>query len=213
MLTRREFGTIAALGLGGTAGCLDFVTGDGPFEASSEPVWVSEEALNESGYDEERTDTMVIERHFERVDRDVRVTNHLGEYQRSVELPILGEGRLGVFAVVSTPRVSIAGQTLNPVAHMDDEELAERFQSRYDEVEDLERVGSDTVTILGEEGDISRFDATSEVEGEAIDLRMHLGQVEHEEDVIVVIGAYPEDLADREEGNFFTLAEGVEHGE
>jgi hypothetical protein len=142
--------------------------------------------------------------------RNVSVTNHVAAYQRAVDLGPLGSEPFARFTVLSTPEVEIAGRTLNPVGGLSDRELATRFQSQYDSIENVRFAGNRTVEVLGEGRTVSRFDATTTVAGTEVDLALHVAKFRHGEDFVVAIGVYPARL-DGERARVETMLRGVEH--
>lgn len=214
--SRRKF-LAAAGGLAvttATAGCTEFFTGDAAeFEAS--PARVRQSALDETGYEFDENDEVVIEEEFEAggETRDVIVTNILTEYQKSIEMGPLGEQEAAIFSVLTSPQVSVLGQEFNPINDMDAEEIAEMIQDQYDEVENLRAQDDSDVTINEQTTTQTRFRADAAFQGNAVDLILHVSEaVELGEDFVVTVGGYPE-LGPDESDNIITLMENVEPDE
>lgn len=220
---RTMLGTVGAIGVTGLAGCLDAIPfiGDDPIEFSSEPVSVSAASLDETGYEEQESGEMTIERTYEVAGQtqDVVVTNWQAEYDKSIDadafgLPIGGEYRGAVFTALSTPQVSVLDRTFNPVGEMESEELAEMVQDRYDGMDDLSPDGEETVTILGETTTVGEFITEASVvdDNAQVEIRLHIAEaVEAGDDFVVGIGGYPTALEDEERPNVMTLLESIEH--
>lgn len=224
MLTRREaLGLSGVLVTAGTAGCLDRIPfiGDDPIEFEASPASVPTDILDATGYEESGVEEVVIEETFEAggQSQDVLVTNWHAEYEKSIDLDIGGLATMsnvqaGVFTAISTPKVEVLNRTFNPVAEMDTDELAEMVQDQYDGLDDLERIGEDTATILGQSTTVGEYEGQAELLeiGETVDLTLHIAQaVESGDDLILGIGGYPTDMQDQERDDVFTMMEAIQH--
>lgn len=199
-------GVPTALLLGG---CTDLLTGDEQrFEA--ETAVVAEATLSDTGYEEKRVEDMTIERNFDRVDRTVVVVNRLAEYSRSVNIGPIG-GELARFTVLATPKVEVGPVgPLNPIEEMSNKEVAEMVQQEYDSVENIERVGTRDVDLLGGTTEISKFRADTQTQaGESIEVFIHIGKAESGNDFVLAIGVHPRDVDEQE--NVDAMMTGVEH--
>lgn len=206
-MRRAVAGSTVALALG-TGGCLGFVTGEESLEFSADEATATEDALQETGYEEkEVTDVVVTE---ERYDREIEVTNWQARYERTAEMPLLGEQEVGVFVAFATPKVEVANEAFNPVDDMSNRELLERVQGQYENVEIGSKVDSTTVTVLGTETTVDRFDGTATFSGQDVDIYLHVTQVEDGDDFVVPLGVYPQKLDD-EDQRIFALMEGLQH--
>lgn len=206
--TRRAVaGSTVALALG-FGGCLDVVTGEKPLTFSADRATASDAAVDETGYEEKAvTDVVVTE---ERYDREIEVTNWQAQYERTAEVPMLGEKEVGVFVGFATPKVEVAGEAFNPVDDMSNRELLERVQGKYENVEVGEKVDETTLTVLETETTVDRFAGTATFSGQDVDIYFHVTQVEDGDDFVIPLGAYPQRL-DGEEERIFTMMEGLEH--
>lgn len=218
MHSRRSLLASGATGaLVATAGCLDFILGD-DLSFSASPASVSEDALESAGYEENRTSEQSYEREFEAggESRTVGITNHYAEYDRTVDLSILGIGsqRAATFTAATTPQVEILGETLNPIEDMSWEEILQRAQGRYGGIEDLQRVGEFDTTLLGTETTVTRFHGSAELggTGQNVDIELQASDaVGSNGDFAFAVGGYPQQLADSERDNYETLVAGVQH--
>lgn len=191
------------------SGCTDLVMGnEAHFEADR--AVVADDVVADSGYDEVEVRDDEIRREFEKVDRTVVVTNSMAEYARSVNIGPLG-GELARFTALATPKIDIVpGRPANPVGDMDDREIAEMVQSEYDDIDNVERVDTREVELLGDATEISKFAADAEtVGGESVQVYMHIGQTDNEDDFVIVVGVHPRDVDDQDEID--ALIGGVEH--
>lgn len=224
MLSRRTLLGAAGVTLAGvTAGCLDqvpFVGGE-PLAFEATPASVPAATLDETGYEQRRTEEATVERTFEAAGRsqDVVVTNWQAEYDRAVDLAELGlpvdqRQQAAVFTVLSTPQVEVLGRTFNPVGEMDADELAGMVQDRYDDAGRLDHVGDATATVAGESATVGEFETEAELveTGQGIDLTLHVSEaVPSGEDFLVAVGGYPSLLQTAEREHIFTMMDAVEH--
>lgn len=207
---------LAALGslvaAGSFGGCLEFVTGESAAEFEATPARVDEDALDETGYESAGVEEDVIERQFEVADqtREVVVTNYRSAYRKTIDVGPLGEQEGAVFTALTTPQVNVLGREFNPVAEMDTDELAEMVQDQYEGIDETEHVEDGQVTIGGETTTQSKYEARGSLEGEPVDLNLHVSEaVEMGEDFVVIVGGYPQ-AHPAEEDNVLRLMEAVE---
>lgn len=222
-MNRRLFvSAVAAGAVGASAGCLsDFIDDMTTFEAS--PIRVSEDAAAEAGYDYKGTEERVEEREF--AGETVEVTNYISEYTRTIDLPLDGLGsdpEAGVFAVISTPQVHVAGESFNPVGEMTEAELAEHIQNQYDELEIEDNIGgraiqSDDIDGLDSTVSFETFEGTATLQGQTgVDVYVDIAQPDHDDDHLVIAGVYPDDSdvpLESERERIDTLVAGLEHGD
>lgn len=221
-MDRRQFvGAVATGGLAAAAGCLEdfesYVEDVTTFAAS--PAVVSEAALDEAGYEYQGTRESVETE--EVAGQPIEATNYSSEYTRTIDAPLgilNGETETGVFAVITTPQVSVAGEEFNPVGDMTTAEIAERVQNQYDELELEGEAGQQrTVDALGDEISVDTFAGEAAFQGyEGIDVYLDVSRPDHGGDHFVIVGVYPDEGAlDRESEaeRIDTLLAGLEHGD
>lgn len=217
MYRRRLLGALAASGAIAAAGCLG-----GTYEFDAEPARVPDAALSTAGYAGEEPEPFEVERTLEvgGIEREVSATTWVANYENAE--------RASSLVVASTPNATVAGQSVNPLVRADDAELLRRLLERGggagsgdDEggnVDDLEEVGTRTLTVLGTETTVTTFatevefdaprDAPVDAEG-TVPALVHVATVEDGEDVIALVGVHPEAV---EEGETLgSLMEAVEH--
>lgn len=90
MYSRRQALALSGIGIAALSGCADaaeFVTGEG-VEEEAQPAVVNEDALVETGYEHTEQEEETIDEEVEAggETRQVRITNHIGMYEREVEL-------------------------------------------------------------------------------------------------------------------------------
>ncbi|GAB3410869.1 hypothetical protein GCM10027435_01890 [Haloparvum alkalitolerans] len=185
------------------AGC----TG-GAYSFESSPASVPDGALSEAGYEPMEPEPFTINESVEvaGVSADVTATSWTATYPSSE--------RQASLTVASTPDATIAGQSVNPVVRLSNEELVQRVLDRAGDsanlnASDVEVVGSETRTVLGTETEVTTFATTTQVNGEDVPLRIHLATVAHEGDVVVLVGLHP--AAVDEKATLLDLMETVEH--
>lgn len=201
MTSRRTvlgLGATASVGL--LAGCLDFVTGDEPLEFEAERAAPSDQALEETGFEVEKIEEEEIEEVVDvGVEREFRATFWVSAY--SHELEIGGQETQGAaFTAVSIPGMEVLGSQQNPIADMDNEELLDEFRDEFPsdqgEISDVSHRSSHEYEVLGADRDVDVFDAVAERSGQQYDVLIEMTNFEHEDDILVLVGVYPEDAAD-----------------
>lgn len=191
------------------SGCMDLIRGDeARFEADT--ARVPADVAADTGYEEVEITDDEIRREFDQVDRTVVVVNSIAEYARSVDLGPIG-GELARFTALATPKIDIVpGRPANPVGDMDAKEIAEMVQNQYDDIGNVEHVGSRDVELLGDTIEVSKFSADARTAGgEDVPVYMHIGETDNEDDFVVVVGVHPRDVDDQDEID--TLIGAVEH--
>ncbi|MFC7226764.1 DUF6517 family protein [Salinirubellus salinus] len=209
---RRQLAVALLIVLVVSSGCIGFLTGQSALTFAADDVSVSEQARSDTGYEQARDDTQVINRTFRAggQTRNVTVTNHVAEYQRSVSL--LGNSQpLARMTVISSPAVAVAGQTFNPLGELSNRELAQRLQQQYETVQNVQFEGDRTRTVLGENVTVSRFSAeATTVAGQNVDVYVHVTKTKDGDDFVVGVAVYPQGL-DGEQQTVDTLFAGIEH--
>ncbi|KAB1196885.1 MULTISPECIES: DUF6517 family protein [Haloferax] len=135
-------------------------------------------------------------------------------------------------AVVSSPNRQVAGQSVNPIANLGNRELVgtglellsdAQALGSVPEVNGLREVSARDVTILGEETELVTYEGTVVVEagettidGESVayeggsaEVRIHVATVEHDDDVVVVIGVHEASVDETDA--IASLASAIEH--
>jgi hypothetical protein len=194
-------------------GCTGFLSGPVTFSASQ--ATVSDDALEETGYQHNSTEAKNVSRTFSAAgqSKEVEVTNWISEYHNRAGLPGVGEQKVAVFATFSSPQVEVLGQSFNPLAKYDDRQLAQQFTSQLDSVSGVRKVSSQNRTMLGKTTAVSKFEASvTTATGVEFDAYLHVTKVKQEGDFVVAIGVYPQKLPDQEQ-KVYRLIRGVQHGE
>lgn len=195
------------------SGCVGFLVGNEPLTVESSEASVDSQTLAETGYEHNRTVEHPLERSFEIAGqtREVRATNHLSEYHRAVDLPLTDtQQRAAVFVVFTTPKVDIAGRTLNPVGDMSNRELLQEVQSQYDSVQVGDKRESYTVQTLDTDATVDTFDGTARMGLLDLEVRFQITTIEHGDDFVIALGVYPAILPGEGE-NVRSLIRAIEH--
>lgn len=190
-----------------TAGC-SALSGATTFTADRANV--SQSAQSDTGYSLEKQETQTISRSF--AGQEVKVKNRLTEYARSVSLPVFEDPQVARFTVFTTPAVEVAGQgPFNPVADLNNTQLALRLQNQYDTINNVQPVGNRTVTMLGDEVTVSKFRADAKtVQGTETEVFMHVAQTRSGGDFVLAIAVHPTQL-DGEQQRVNAMLNGVQH--
>ena len=208
---RRTIAAVAVAALLVTSGCVGFLTGSDSLSFQSDPLKVTTDAQEQTGYEEQRRTTKQINRTYSVAgqERDVVVTNHLSEYARSADT-LFGDQEVARFTVLSTPQVKIAGQAFNPVDDFSNRELVLRLQEQYDSIDNIRAEGNRTLTVLGNETTVSKFRADATLQGgQEVEVFIHITKVKHEGDFVVAVAVHPTELDEQENVN--TLFEEIDH--
>jgi|GEM_PF-192200 len=182
-------------GTGVVAGCTNVVEDS----LSSTAATVSGAALAETGYDERAVDELVVRRTVGRfgIERSLEARNWYAEYDRAIPLEALGLMRVqaAVVAVLTTPQIAVLGKTFNPVGDFSTNELVALIQSRYDRLEDVQSVGEESISILGTETTIARYEARARLisERSRLDVDLQVSEpVAHGDDFVLCIAVSPQ---------------------
>jgi hypothetical protein len=195
-----------------TAGC-GFLLGTDALEFAASPVSVSDQAVSETGYQETALTARNVTQNVTVADqrRTVRIVNHLGQYERSVQLPGLeGSEPAAALLALSSPEVNVAGQTLNPIEGLEERELLSRFSSSYEGLSVGQQVDNRSVQVLGADRSVSKYEGTATLAGAELDVYVHVTEFKHGDDFVAVVAIYPQSLRDEEE-TVRTLLTNLEH--
>ncbi|MFB6139772.1 MAG: DUF6517 family protein [Halosimplex sp.] len=211
MTRAREVGAALALvALLASAGCLGFLTGSKPLDVSANATEVSDSALQETGYRlaDSGSPNSTLNVSVAGQNRTIEASSEIRQYNRTVSLgPV--EGDFARFSVYTTPTVSIAGQTINPLADLSNERLVRRFVASTSGLSDVRFESNRTVRSLGAERNVSVYGATQTMEGVEANVTIDVATFEHDGDFVVAIAVHPERIDERPRVN--ALFEGLRH--
>ncbi|MFC4986555.1 DUF6517 family protein [Saliphagus infecundisoli] len=204
---RRLLAGVATASVAGLAGCLGGAIDDATTHEAA-PATVAESSIEEAGYGLEESHEVVEEETV--AGQSVEFRNQYVEYARSGDLPGIGEVTAGVFTTVTSPRASVLGRELNPIAEMGPEEIAAYADEQYPELSVRgEPVGERSVESL-EATTVTTFSGTVTIEGYEVDALIDVTRLAHEGDHVVAVGVYPEALPGSA-GRIETMFEGLDH--
>jgi predicted small lipoprotein YifL len=208
-MQRTTLTAVAVAVLVALAGC-GMLTGDLSFSAS--PATVDDATLEDTGYEEANVSEQEVTREFSAAgqSRNVTVTNHVAMYERSVDVPVVGEQRAAVFGAFATPEVSVLGQSFNPVEDYSNRELAALAQDQYSGLTVGDEVGTRSVTVLGESANVTKFDGEASIGSSTVDVYVHVTKVKHDGDYVVGVAIHPQAL-DGEQETVDDLLAGLQH--
>ena len=196
---------------------------DGSYEFDAEPARVPESAYAE-GYSGQEPESFTIEQEFNAagVNAEVSATTWIARYTNQT----VGSALF----VASTPDASVAGQSVNPLVRADDAELIRRLLNQVDQqgiggngtdiqADDIEERGEETASILGGDETVSILETTvsADVSGadgqsgsvEDVPVLLYIATVQHNEDVIALVGVHPVPVDQSEQ--LLSMMEAVEH--
>jgi len=207
MNRRQVLAGAGAFGLVSLSGCLGLAGLD---DHESTAGGVDADTRESTDYGQVGIDDITIEESVGvgPVEESVRVVNYLTEHEKTVDMGPLGEQRGAVFMVLTTPQIGIPNYQFNPVEDMSTRELVDLVEDNYDSIDDIEHQEDYSLTILDQETTASQFAASAQFDGEDIDVYLHVSQaVETDDDLLVTIGVYPQEVAHQEEDNVDELME------
>lgn len=210
-MRRRTTIAVALAALVLASGCLGFLSG--PLTFAANEATASDAALQESGYEKIEVRSSEVTRTFSAAgqSKNVTVTNWAAMYERTVDVPVLGERRAAVFSTFSTPEVEVLGETFNPIEKMSDRDIAMRAQQQYQSLSIGQAAGTRTLSVLGHSTEVTKFEGTATLQGgEQVEVFVHVTKVNDGSDYVVAMAIYPQKL-DGEQQRVNTLLEGLEH--
>ena len=179
----------------------------GSYSYAAEPASIDGSVLSDAGYEHAEPEAIEIDEQFEIAGEGVEIElrSWIAGYERSA-----GDGLL---LVVSTPDATVAGQSVNPLARLSGGDLITRALEASDEgdgeVRDVEEVAVEERTILGQETTVRSYEGVLETDEGDVPIAFHLATVEHDDDVIVLLGVHPQMFDERE--TQLGLMEAVQH--
>lgn len=182
---------LACLGILLVAGCTE-LTSQGPTTLEATPVEADPGTAGDLGYVEARSDARTSTWNASAADGEetVTATSHVREYHRRGPGGDL-EASVGV---LSTPETKARGGARNPVDDWGPAEALRNVSNPYGDLEDLEGLGTRTVTILGEPTRVTRFAGVG-VDGHDVrELTLHLVRTTAGSDIVFAVAIHPRDV-------------------
>lgn len=212
MRTRRHLAVAALALLVLSSGCIGVLTGSEALTFEADAATTDESVASDAGYENNGTKSQTVEREFTVAGqtRTVEAVNKVTTYEKTVEIPLVGSADLGVFSVISSPAVEIAGKTFNPIGDYSNDRLVRFIAGSYGGLDDVERVSERRLSVLGTETAVTKYSATATFQEQEIDVFVHVTKIRDGDDFVVAIGVYPQELSD-EESNVVSMLRAVEH--
>ncbi|MFB6068425.1 MAG: DUF6517 family protein [Halobacterium sp.] len=209
-MDRRTAVAVALVALVATSGCLGFLSGPVTFSASK--ATVSDSALQETGYEEAKVTSSELTKTFSVAgqSKNVTVTNWIAMYERTVDVPVLGQQRAAVFGAFASPQVKVLGQTFNPIKDYSAKELASLAQQQYSGLSVGQAVSTRNMTVLNQSTTVTKFEGQASISGQNVDVYVHVTKVKHDGDFVVAVAIYPQRL-DGEQQKVDRLLTGLQH--
>jgi hypothetical protein len=204
--------SVVLAGCGGTGGG---GTPTPPLTGTATPAELSAATRAETGFTEttrttarlNTTISATIQGDVElRTTRGVSVTTASVAYRRESESPSAAFGTYSVPAVEPFERADLVK---NPAEGLSTAALATRAQRTY-EVTETTEVGTETVTLFGNETTATRAEATGTREGETVDVVVTVATVRHGGDYVAAVAVVP--ASEAESTPTARLFDGVTHG-
>ena len=210
MYTRRTaVGALVGLCTAALAGCsrLDEALDGETLDEAAEPAAVEASAAAAAGFRQTTLTDRVYERTVEVAGEStgLRLRNWLARYT-----PVAAaDGDPAVFALLTTPTITVAGRSANPFRGFDRERLLRAIVERTDTapVTGVEAVGERTSTVLGDPVPVDVFRADGTRNGTR--LRLQAGDRTHDGDLLVFLCISPASVDATEATD--TLAAGITH--
>ncbi len=190
MVSRRRFvGLVGTSALVAGSGCMGVLDGKGlKFQAKTAKTSPSD------GYKPQGVKKRTIKRKF--AGQTVTAVNEVATYEKTLQIPLFGSAKLGVFAVISTPAVSVAGKTFNPVKGYSNDKLVGMIASNYDNIKNPSQVGSTSLSMLNSTTTVSTYEATATFDGQQVPIYIEVTKVRAGHDFVIAVGVYPKQLSE-----------------
>lgn len=161
------------------------------------PAMPDDETLGETGYELNDSSTVTVERQVSQT-KTISVNNPQRVYRKYITVQnrtITG----GVFATASTPKVTVAGSSRNPIAQESHREILDRFRSNLNAGGDdvtFENTTTHDAVLVGSRTTITEFRANISVGGEKRNFAIYVTKAQANSDIVVAIGGHPTAFAD-----------------
>ncbi|AGB37740.1 DUF6517 family protein [Natronococcus occultus] len=191
MKRRQIIAGAGTVGLASLAGCLGTVGLDS-HEAT--PAGIEPEIREDAGYERTAVDELRLE---ETVDvsvlsEEIVLVNALTEYEKTLDLGLLGEHQGAEFVAFSSPQVELLGRGLNPIGERSTAELVDLVVTNYGGIGDVDHKTDEDVTVLGQSTTLSTFTGEAELGGRTVDVDVLVTEtVAAGDDLVATLGVYP----------------------
>lgn len=194
-----------------TAGCLGglggFVSGDESLSFSAGAITIPEDAVSESPYTLASDESVSFDQSIEAAgeSRTVEMNVHMLHMKRSYQ-----GAPLASLVVLSLPQVEVLGQQVDVTEQTDPASLIGEAGASSGELQQNQKIGEETVEMMGEERTVEVFSGSTTRDGESADAKIYLATFDHEGDTIVAVGIVPQ-VAEDEGAAVVDLLESVQY--
>lgn len=189
-----------------SAGCSGLLGSSESLSFSAEPATIDSASVADAGFELANDEEIVVHRDLEAGgnETNVTITNRVHVYNKEVR-----SANVSFVLVLSTPKIEIGGQPMNPMGTMDTESLLDRAVDHRADVRGVEHDGSWTAPILGENRTVERFHAVARIDDRDVNVTLHLTRIPHGDDYVIAVGVYPREYDGKSDVRM--LFEGIEH--
>lgn len=199
MKRRQVIAGAGAVGFASLAGCLGTVGLD---RHEATPAGIDPEIREEAGYERTDVDELRLEEtvSVSVVSQELVLINALTEYEKTIDMGLLGEHQGAEFVVLSSPQVEIAGRQLNPIGERSTSDLVDLVVSTYDGLGSVDHDSDEELTVLEQSTTLSTFTGEAEFDGRTVDVNVLVTEtVDAGDDLVATLGVYPTYLDDEGE--------------
>ncbi|MDG5761015.1 DUF6517 family protein [Natronococcus sp. A-GB1] len=199
MKRRQLIAGAGTIGITGLAGCLGTVGLD---RHEATPAGIDPEVREEAGYERTDVDELRLEEtvSVSVISQELVLINALTEYEKTIDMGLLGEHQGAEFVVLSSPQVGIAGRQLNPIGERSASDLVDLVVSTYDGLGSVDHDSDEELTILEQTTTLSTFTGEAEFDGRTVDVDVLVTEtVDAGDDLVATLGVYPTYLDDEGE--------------
>lgn len=132
-------------------------------------------------------------------------TNYATHYTKNASFDPGDRAAFATFTVVASPNVSVGNASLNPLGNANHSQVIRTFEGYATGVTVGDRVNRTNVTGLGDERNVSKFEAEIELAGNGssqnrtVEVYVHVARFDQGDDHVVAVAAYPRSAPDERE--------------
>lgn len=236
-MRKRVLAVCGLLAVLACSGCVAFITGD-TVEFESDPAVVPNETATANGFTLQQHNETSMNQSIEILgqEREIHISFEQAVYtsrlpgnlttngsmdSESVDREALNESlqngsslnetlKPTALTILSVPDAQILGQSVNPLVHLPNEELVNRFGGAGGSVSNLEESSNRQVSMLESETEVTVFEGAGERDGQSSDAIVSVAKTAHEGDVVIFVGIEP-GANETDAGTIDTFLENVEH--
>lgn len=195
-------------------GCAGFV-GSEEIEATAQPAEIDTATTERTGYEFDGRENRTLDTEVSLLGetRTITANTNTAVYSYTPEDP--RELSFSKVALWATPNFEVAGQQLNPVARLSNDELIDAVMSRtgLGGANDVEEVDSNTILVNGGEQEVSIYRGVMEQQGQQVAVNIYITTVEFDDSTVLAFGFAPENAGDSESERVFDAFTGIQLAE